>query len=327
MRRMMAILLATAMFLNGCSNVSSKDETKLQTEHDLEVSTEGEANVQTESGVTDGADAETNTEEKCESTENAVENTKNANENGKLPIVNPILKEEIVNSLWVLILQTMERFASDSNGADCWERTYEVEIHLKEFDLSKTHYIFRLIYPNKKMNTVDIYWPDNIKDVEKYYDRADEYLQVYLADERDYQPQSSWITYARRESIMQIKGVIKNESYEQSGLFVDHLDPYTYYSLWGSVLKVAGEHYLEYAENVLGRFSGKLYMTNFDFETLTGTFWICVDDINPIEVTMRFHNQDCYAYFLEVNDTVWTDSVSDNAWIGLSFDLETTEMN
>lgn len=297
MRRLFAMIIVSALLLTGCSSEMGSEETAGPGRSSME-------------GVID----ETETTEAEE------------NDTQEMETDDPIVKEAMVSALWVKSLQVLEMQASQSDEENCWERTYEVETHLKKFNLSAYKYILRVIYPERKMSVVTFHWPDYVKDISEYYEQAVEYLDMNFDGDSEYNAQSSWITNARRESMLKVSGEIRNEMYEQSNLFLDNLYPYTYYALWGSVLKVAGEQHLENKGSILGKFSGQAYMMNFDFDTLTGTFWICLDEAEPVQVSMRFHNRDCYAYFLEINDVVWDETVPDSAWLGLKFDLETSKM-
>ncbi|MBQ6876532.1 MAG: hypothetical protein IJN46_09935 [Lachnospiraceae bacterium] len=285
-----AIILAVIMALTGCSAVNPKEETSIL---DLSSSESFNANEETETvGLTGEIETESGEE-----------------------------KEKLLLTLWCMALQYLEGMGlRDENQENRWRGQYEVEVCLRDFSLKEEMYRMDFAYPKVGKCSYTFWWPEYISDRSIYYDTADKYLQSVYNGESIY----SSITEARRESILQIVGQVLNEAYEQADRFLDNVYPYTYHMLWGSVLEMAGRLYQENTGGIVGCFAGQAYLMEFDFQTLTGIFWVCLENETPVHITMKFTNQDCGVYTFQINDTRLVENELSNAWLGLKFDLETS---
>ncbi|MBQ6876529.1 MAG: hypothetical protein IJN46_09920 [Lachnospiraceae bacterium] len=241
-------------------------------------------------------------------------------------IADSVEKEYLLKVLWGKMLQQFDGMAPNVGDSTDWSRTYEAEVHLHDFSLDTFKYGIHLIYPESIMASYIYYWPDYITDVRVAYREADEKLQPILDEKMEYIEGSSWITSAREQSELHVSGKVTNISYEQADLFIEGIKPYTAYMMWGSVLQVAGDLYEQNNGTILGNLSGKAVMTAFDFDTVTGTYWICLTGEEPIQVVVDFVSLDCGVYTSEINSTaMFNEAELESAWIGIEFDLCTTQ--
>jgi len=132
---------------------------------------------------------------------------------------------------------------------------------------------------------------------------------------------------AKENSVLQISGSIETESYEAAEAFIRDTAPYYYYEMWGTVLREVGDLWQRFNEinTWIGRMAGDVYMISFDVENLRGIYWICLEGKSPVELTVKFKNQDGgkqWAMFKVLKE--WPESIQDEALMKMSFDLRTT---
>ena len=265
------------------------------------------------------------TEEK--STNETIETVESTEANSSIETTEEVIvsdspeKEALLSILWGKLLQEIEMSIP---GDDQWTRDGDVEATLKNYDLNTYKYLVTVIYPKEKWKSIIWDWPNYITDVAANYKDAEQYLGYNYAGKHDYMENDEELLARKQESVIQIVGKIKTEEYEDAGKFVDNLYPYYYPYMWGSVLREAGELFETLTEGIYGRMIGKAYMTDFDFNTLTGKYWICLENQTPMQISLTFANRDCKEYSIAVNkEAVLSDSVLENAWIGMVFDLST----
>ena len=293
-RLLMILILLGVLYLSGCSSSNSEDKEigwSTMNGEDTEITVEETASIE-------------NTTDKNTYTEDAQ------------------IKENILSTYWKMLLQETD---SLSPGNSLWNKDYDVEAYLENFDLNMYRYTGTLVYPEKAWYGFVWYWPDYIEDIRESSFEAEKYIQYHYAGKREYESQSEELVLRKKESVLQICGHTKKCTYAEAGRFVDNLYPYNYSGVWGSVLKEAGALFEKHTGSYLGNMVGKAYMMNFDFGTLTGTFWICLENQEPVQVILTFENRDCDKYVVEIseNNRV-SDGAEDNAWLGMEFDLVTT---
>ena len=245
-------------------------------------------------------------------------------------VADSVEKEYLLKVLWRKMLQRLDGAAPNVGDSTDWNRTYEAEIHLHNFSLDTIKYGIHLIYPKSIIKTFVEFWPEDISDVRAEYRNADEKLQAILDEKLEYEEGNDFvdsrIASFREQSELHVSGKVTNISYEQADLFIEGIKPYTAYMMWGSILQLAGGLYEQKNGTILGNLSGKAVMTAFDFDTVTGTYWICLTGEEPVQVVVDFVNLDCGVYTSEINSTaVFDEAELESAWIGIEFDLCTTQ--
>ena len=241
-------------------------------------------------------------------------------------VANSVEKEYLLKVLWRKMLQCLDVDAPNVEADTDWNRTYEAEAHLKNFTLDTYKYVIRLGYPKTRMSAFVYFWPDYITDVRAVYKEANERLQCVLARQTGYSDYTSWIKEAREDWELHVHGQVINVPYAQADRFIEGIKPYTAYEMWGSVLEVAGNLYDQNNGTILGNLSGKAVMTDFDFETVTGTYWICLTGEEPVQVVLDFVNQGCGVYKWEtISGSVFKEAEVESSWLGIEFDLCTTQ--
>lgn len=234
---------------------------------------------------------------------------------------------DICAVLWGYLLQRMDGLAPISDGKTEWEwnREYEAEVLLQDFAVGNSRYSAILIYPPDDMNGISLRWESGVSDAEIY---AAEYPEFNFSGSNSYEEGDEAIAEARGQSALRITGKVKSETYEQGNQFTDHLYPYFYYLMWGSVLREAGNLYRESSGGIWGQFTGSAYMMKFDFETLTGYYVICLEGEEPVQVELTFANQDCRTYTMrKTYPEQFGEEERKDAWMGLTFDLTTAKPN
>lgn len=243
-------------------------------------------------------------------------------------ISDSVEKKVLLETLWGIMLQGIDASAPCSENNSEWDRRYEVEAYLDDFTLESFEYLVGYIYPGAVMSSYVYYWPDYIEDVKTSYQRAAQELQTVFEGKVEYVSESAWIEERKETSALQIKGEVINKSYEMANLFIEGIKPYTAYQMWGSVLRVVGELYQERNGTILGTLAGEVTMTYFDFETWSGTYWVCLDDDKPVWIEVDFKNKDCSRYTTEITEATESDGAAvENCWLGIEFELVTTQTN
>ena len=345
------LMIMSLSFLSGCSIASQPAETVPSTslaeneqvegtvtaggdEELVDATMGGEDEAYTSAAVsaeddevTDGA---TEGEEGTFSESADETNGSELDETAESLAVGSIEKEFMLRTLWGKMLKEIDATSASIEDNNDWNRTYEVEAYLRNFTMDEFEYGIELVYPETAMVSYVYYWPDYIQNVRECYREADTKLQVAYDGKLEYELaiKNSYISKALDESVLQVTGQVINESYADADIFIEGIRPYTAYAMWGSVLEVAGQLYQENSGTILGELAGKAVMTNFDVETLTGTYWICLDDAEPVQAVLKFANYDCVKYTLDVNEAaVFDASELEQGWMGLEFDLFTTQTN
>ena len=241
-------------------------------------------------------------------------------------VADSVEKEFLLKVLWGKMLQRIDAAVANMNEETDWNRTYEAEAHLRPFTLDSYKYAIRLSYPEKLMAAYVYNWPDYIVDVKAAYKDANEKLQYGLDSKMGYSKTSSWIREAREDWELHVYGQVTNVPYAQADRFIEGIKPYIPYEMWGSVLEMAGILYDQNNGTILGNLSGKAVMTDFDFETVTGTYWICLTGEEPVQVMLDFVNQGCGVYKWEmISGSVFNEAEVESSWLGIEFDLCTTQ--
>lgn len=324
-KRLVVLVVLSVLLLTGCSVfLPSVKETETfdYSEHGTEATTEAMVD---ETMDLEGSKGEETTDEPEEKETPSTEGV--ATE--KL-VADSVEKEYLLKVLWKKMLQRLDSAAPNVGDSTDWNRTYEAEVHLHNFSLDTIKYGIHLIYPKSFIKTFVEFWPEDISDVRAEYRNADEKLQAILDEKLEYEEGNDFVDSRiesfREQSELHVSGKVTNVSYEQADLFIEGIKPYTAYMMWGSVLQVAGGLYDENNGTILGNLSGKAVMTAFDFDTVTGTYWICLTGEEPVQVVVDFTNLDCGVYTSEINSaTVFDEAELESAWIGIEFDLCTTQ--
>lgn len=306
------MLVAVMILLSGCGmelpwEETAGSKTAEETEADEDVTPE---KTEGESAATGSA-----TEQTGETDEDETE----------MLVSDSPVKEWMLSYLWKDMLQQLDRSAKAAEKLDQWDRSYDVEALLEDFDPERTKYGTRYVYPRTKIASWTVYWSDNITDVSESYEEAENLLQYVYENFECYLDDNEWLTKTREESILRIIGQVSNETYDQGYRFTDNVGKYSYHGMWGAVLEIMGGMYQENTGSFLGKFAGDAYLMEFDFETLIGTFWLCMEGQEPVQVQVTYANKDCMRYTFQIcEDAVWNASEPDSAWLGLEFELVTT---